>query len=309
MDLASAVNAPVAGPAVQVAGGLSCPGVGIGPDHVRCDEGLAGSQGIGGGMGVDTRDDVELSGVVVFETQAEVAAPGEGAGNDFAGRLAEFSRIQTQHERRVVSLCGLDAAPRFDDLGVVSQQFAFHLHFGGPAAPGVGEQVFVGIEMQGGGGVVEQFHGFLAAVDDFGMGHDDIFFLVGFVDEYDRQGRDGIAEHDFRREDAGPVFRGMAGVVEFGVVAAVGIAHVEGRGADEHAASSGDGHRSGTVRPGKELVVVEECPGGVDPGSVVAGSQIPGVVRGQDQLGMVCLNENVCFVGPGGKVKAQEGDG
>ena len=290
MDLSAAVDAPVARPVVQVAGGLSGTGAGPGPDHVGRDEGLAGRQRIGGGVRADAGQHVKASGVVIVEGQAEVAAPGQGAGDNFAGRFAEFARAQAQHKGGIVPLGGLHAAAAFDDLGVVAEPFALHLHLAGPAAPGVGEQVAVGLEVHRGRGVVEQFCRLLPAVCDFGMGEDDVFLPVGFVDQFHLQGGDGILQGNFRGGDAVFAAGLVPGVIEFRVMGAVGIAHVEGGGADENAAGGRDRHRAGPVgAPGLGIHAQETARIG-DAGAVVPRAQVAGWVDGQDELGLVGMN-------------------
>ena len=309
MDLPAVVDAVVAGPAVQVAGGLSRAGGGEGPDHVGRDEGLAGGQRIGRGEGADAGDDVEPAGVVAVEGQAEVAAPGQGAGDYVARRLAEFGGAEAEQEGRIAALRGLDAAPRLDHLGVVSQQLAVRLHFAGPAAPGVGEQVLVGFQVEGGRSVVQQFHRALAAVGDLRVGHDHVFVRVGVIDQRNGQGGHGVLQPDGRRDDVAAGRRFMAGVEEFGIVVAVGIADVQGRCAEEGAADGGDRHRSFARGEPPDVFHRGELPGIEDAGAIMAGAEVSLRIDGEDELGMVGFDDNrapLC----GGEVQgAQDGAG
>ena len=79
------------------------------------------------------------------------------------------------------------------------------------------------------------------------MGKDDILFFVGVIDEFDGQGGDRVLQGDFRSCDAIFAVGLVSCVIKLGIVVAVGVAHVEGRCADEGSASGRNGHRSGSV--------------------------------------------------------------
>ena len=149
IHLPAAVHAVFPGPAVEVAGGSAGALAGPGVNHFRGFKTLAGGQGPGAGIRADAGKDGEAPAGIAVEAQAVVAAPGQGAGNDLAGGFAELPGVQAQKERGVVPLGGLHAAAALDDFKVVPQHLLLQLHFLCPGAPGVGQQVIFGVQVQG----------------------------------------------------------------------------------------------------------------------------------------------------------------
>ena len=242
IDLSAPINAVVPGPGVQVAGSLSRPAAGVGIDERRRPKDFAGCQFIGRGERTDPGQDCQPVGLVHLERQAEVTTPGQGAGDDFAHVLLQAVRIQTHQEGRVVALGDLRTAARLDHLRIMRKEFSLHLHLVGPTAVEMGQIILVRIQVQGTGGIVQQLHRLLAGVLDLRMGADDIFLLVGVIDESDFQGGDRILQEDLRRDDIPVLDRLMVHIDQLGVVVAVGILHMKGRLAEVAAARGGIGH-------------------------------------------------------------------
>ena len=249
VDLPAAVDAVVARPAVEIAGSLPRAAAGPGPDHVGGAEGRAGLQRIFGSEGGDAAEHGQAVLGVALEAQAPVARPGEGAGDDLAVIFPQLVRVEGQEEGGIAELRVLDAAMVLQDLRVVGEEFAFHLHFLGPGTVDVGQQIALGRDGQGAGSIAQQRQGLLPAIDDLGVRQDDVFFRVSLIDEVDQQGSDVIPEMDGRR---GHAVRGRdfaACIIQFGVVRPVGIADVQGRLAEEAAARRGIGRCSVSVAP------------------------------------------------------------
>ena len=244
IDLTASVDAITAGPGMQVPGRLPRPFAGEGIDEIRCRKCLSCSQFIGRCKRTDPGQDREPAGLVLLEGKAEIAAPGEGAGDDFADILLQPVRIETHEEGGIRALCHLRAAAGFDDLRIMLQEFSIHLHLIGPAAMEMREIVLVRIQVQGAGGIVEQLHGLLAGVPDFRMGADDVLFLVGVIEQLDFQRSNGVLQGDHRRDDVAVRADLVVLIDQFRVVIAVGIFHVQGGIAQIAATGGGIGHRA-----------------------------------------------------------------
>ena len=292
IDLAALIDPIVPGPGMQVPGSLAGTPLRKGIDEIGRDESLPGGQLVGRGIRADAGKDIQPAGLVHLEGKAEVAAPCQGAGNDLAGPFFQPVRVQAHQERRIVALGDLGAAAGFDDFGIMGQEFAVHLHFIGPAAVEMREIILVGIQIQGAGGIVLKFNGLSAAVQNLRMGDDDVLLLVRIIDEFDFQKRNIIFQKDFRRDDI-PFFMGLVtGIVQFRIVVAIGILHMEGRLADIAAAGGGIGHRSAAVVIGAVGEIVQVGIRIGDEGPVMQGLEDAVLLHPEDQLGMGRLNGN-----------------
>ena len=157
--------------------------------------------------------------------------------------------------------------------------------------------IFVRLQVQGTGGIVEEFHGLFAAIADFRMGADDVLLLIGDVEQLDFQQGDRILQGDFRRDDV-PVSTDLMGCIhEFGVVVAVGVFHMQGRFAEVTAAGSGICHRPASIifrETGHETF--ESFRVG-DPVTIMERLQDAVLPNGQDQGGMLRLHRDDGFSG------------
>ena len=243
IDLPASVNAVVPGPCMQVARGLPRPFAREGIDEIRRRKRLSCSEFVGRSKRADSGQDRETAGLVLLEGETEIAAPGEGAGDDVTHILLQPVRIEAHQERGIRALGHLRPAAGFNDLRVMLQELAVHLHLIGPAAVEMREIVLVRVQVQGAGSVVEQLRGLLAGILDFRMGADDILLLVGVIAQLDFQRSDGILQGDFRRDDVAVRADLVIRIDQFRVMVAVGILHVEGGLAEITPAGGGIGHR------------------------------------------------------------------
>ena len=95
IDLTASINAIIPGPGMQVPGRLPRPFAGEGIDEIRRRKCLSCSQFIGRCKRTDPGQDREPAGLVLLEGKAEIAAPGQGAGDDFADVFLQPFRIET----------------------------------------------------------------------------------------------------------------------------------------------------------------------------------------------------------------------
>ena len=185
-------------------------------------------------MGIDAGNDVQAVGLVYLEADAEVAAPGKGSRDHFAVGLAE-SLSERHHEGRVIALCGLHTATRFDHFCVVGEKSLAYLHFPGPSTVEVGQEVIIRRQVERGGGIVPEFYGFLSAVADYTVHQDDVFCLMGVVYQIHLQGGNIILRMDGCCGNAALGGRFVRYIIQFRILIAVGILHMEGIQAVESA--------------------------------------------------------------------------
>ncbi len=277
---------------MQVPGGLAGTPLREGIDEIGRDESLSGGQLVGRCIRADAGEDIQPSGLVHLEGKAEVSAPRQGAGNDLAGPFFQTVRIETHQERRIVALGGLRTAAGFDDFGVVREEFTVHLHLIGPAAMEMREIVLVGIQIEGTGRIILKLYGLLCTVQDLRMRDDDVLFLISVIDEFDFQKRNVVFQKDFRRDDVSFFMDLVPRIIQFRIVIAVSILHMEGGVADIAAAGGGIGHGPASVVIGAVGGIIQVGMGISDEGPVMQGLEDAVLLDPEDQLGMGRLHGN-----------------
>ena len=292
IDLTARIHSVVPGPGVQIPGGLAGTPLREGVDEIGRDESLPGSQFVGRCIRADAGKDIQPSGLVHLEGKAEVAAPRQGSGDDLTGRFFQAVRIETHQERRIVALRDLRTAAGFDDFGVVREEFAVHLHLIGPAAMEMREIILVSIQIEGAGRIILKFHGLLCSVQDLRMRDDDVLLLISVIDDFDFLKRNVVFQKDFRRDDVSFFMDLVPRIIQFSIVVAVGILHMEGRFADIAATGGGIGHGATAVVIGTVGGIIQISVGISDEGPVMQGLEDTVFLDAEDQLGMGRLHGN-----------------
>ena len=256
-----AIDAVAAGPVVEVARGAARTLVRVGVDHLRGAERLARMERIFRTGRVGPGQYGQAVGFVHLEVQPEVAAPGQGSGDDFAALLAEGVAVERQQESGLFGVGGPHAARRLDTLRPVVQQRVFDLRLAGPGAVEVGQQVLPGPEREPRGVEVAEFDHTFLPVADQGVCRDDVLPGVGREDEFDVERLTTVAEADSRLRDipVGKLLRGVRNVTQFGIRIAVGVRDAQGRVPEVETFGRGVGRNSG-AESRQRCRVVDPCP-------------------------------------------------
>ncbi len=204
---------------MEVARGAARPLVRIGVDHLRGAERLARPERVLRTGGVGSGQYGQTVGFVHLEVQPEVAAPGQGSGDDLAVLLVEGVAVERQQESGLFGVGGPHAACRLDAFRSVIQQRVFDLRLTGPGTVEMGQQVLPGPERERRGVEVPEFDCTLFPVVDQGVGGDDILPGIGRKDEFDIECLATVVEPDCRFRDipVGKLLRGVRNVAQFGI--------------------------------------------------------------------------------------------
>ena len=270
--LVAVVDAVVARPVVEVARGAARAAERVGVDHFGRGERLARAEPVLRGVGVGAGQDGQHVEFVDLEVEAEVAAPGQRSGDDFAAGLAERIAVQREQERRVFGVGRAHLARRLDAFRSVGQQRVVDLRFTRPGPVEVRQEVFVGLQRERRGVEAVQRDGTLLAVADHGVRGDDVLAGVGREDQFhvERLAAVGHLHDGLRHVLVGELFRGVRHVAQFGVHVAVGMGDAQGGFAEVAASRRGIGQVLGSVVTAAVALVVGQRRRVVDAAAEVA---------------------------------------
>gem|GEM_PF-4018233 len=156
----------------------------------------------------------------------------------------------------------------------------------------MGQEELVPAKEERRGGIVLELDGNLSAVGDFGMGKDDVFLLIGVVNELYLKSRNVVLHLDFRFYDIPPNALCMRHIAELGVPIPVGIFNAQGRLGDVFPALGRVGHGAVAIirsHPGIEIGIL---PGIRQLRPIMVGMQNPLPKGDQHHLGIVRRNRN-----------------
>ena len=271
-DLVAVVDAVVARPVVEVARGAARAAERVGVDHFGRGERLARAEPVLRGVGVGAGQDGQHVEFVDLEVEAEISAPGQRSGDDFAAGLAERIAVQREQERRVFGVGRAHLARRLDAFRSVGQQRVVDLRFTRPGPVEVRQEVFVGLQRERRGVEAVQRDGTLLAVADHGVRGDDVLAGVGREDQFhvERLAAVGHLHDGLRHVLVGELFRGVRHVAQFGVHVAVGMGDAQGGFAEVAASRRGIGQVLGSVVTAAVALVVGQRRRVVDASAEVA---------------------------------------